>query len=33
MVDFYTRLLGFKVSDVNEKGMTSCACCRLFDWE
>jgi catechol-2,3-dioxygenase len=22
MVDFYTRLLGFKVSDVNEKGMT-----------
>jgi catechol 2,3-dioxygenase len=22
MVDFYTRVLGFKVSDVNEKGMT-----------
>ena len=22
MVDFYTRILGFKVSDVNEKGMT-----------
>ena len=22
MVDFYTRILGFRVSDVNEKGMT-----------
>lgn len=22
MVDFYTRVLGFKISDVNEKGMT-----------
>jgi len=22
MVDFYTRVLGFKVSDINEKGMT-----------
>src|SRR5438105_5650298 len=22
MVDFYTRVLGFRVSDVNEKGMT-----------
>src|ERR1700752_3409327 len=22
MVEFYTRVLGFKVSDVNEKGMT-----------
>jgi predicted enzyme related to lactoylglutathione lyase len=22
MIDFYTRILGFKISDVNEKGMT-----------
>ena len=23
MVDFYTRILGFKLSDVNERGMNS----------
>ena len=26
MIDFYTRVLGFKVSDVNEKGMTFLRC-------